>query len=187
MGSLLAHWLAVSLFQGSEEQLPASPLAASRIAVFLDGRGHGVQMPNLPGKSKVRSEPVRAPYRENAAATPAEAELPQAVEELYVDPKDVDQMAFATEMPELPLPADENVFDGSLRVKILIGKNGRPDGIEVLETTFPEDYVSALVSVFSQGVFQPAMLNGKPVKSWRVIDVIYGEVAPASNQPAKAD
>jgi len=85
------------------------------------------------------------------------------------------------------LPADEDVSDGLLRLKILIGNNGKPDGIEVLETTFPEDYVSALVSVFSQGVFQPAMLNGKPVKSWRVIDVIYGEVAPASNQPAKAD
>lgn len=167
--------------------MPSSPLAVSRIAVFLDGRGHGVQMSDLPGRSKLRSEPVRAPYGKKVAATPAEAELPQAVEEFYVDPKDVDQMAFATEVPELPLPADENVFDGLLRVKILIGKNGKPDGIKVLETTFPEDYVSTLVGVFSQGVFQPAMLNGKPVKSWRIIDVIYGEAAPANNPPGKSD
>lgn len=142
----------------------------------------------MPEEATVYSEPLPAPVGEVATppAQPAEPEVPlQPAEDLYVDPNNVDRIGFAIEIPELPLPADENISSGLLRLKILIGKNGRAEGVEVLETTLPEDYVASLVSAFSQGLFQPAILDGKPVKSWRVIDVNYGEMEIESNQPAK--
>lgn len=179
--SLLFHWLFVLLFQATGEPSHYRISADSRINIFLNQRGQGINKPRVLDSQSVRSAQVRSASKE-AATSSNELPVFEPASDLYADPKDVDQVAFALDVPVLPLPTDERISSGMLRAKVLIDQNGKPDGIEVLETTFPEDYVSSLVRTFSQGVFRPAMLSGKPVKSWRLIDISFGDMEAEDNR-----
>lgn len=181
VSSLLVHWFAFSFSRDENGQPTANTSTNSRIEVVFSEHGKRVKKPTVPDARSPHSAPP--PEFSSAPVTrPTQADPP---EELYAAPNDVDEMAFALEIPELPLPADDRISSGMLRIRILINQNGKPDGIEVLETSFPDEYVASLVEAFRKGAFRPAILDGKPVNSWRIIDATFGEMEAENNQPAK--
>lgn len=84
-------------------------------------------------------------------------------------------MAVAIDVPELPLPESEDSLSGRLQIKVLISELGKPDHIEVLESTFPEHYAISLLNAFYQASYSPARLTGKPIKSWRSIEIMFSD------------
>lgn len=47
------------------------------------------------------------------------------------------------------------------------------DQIELIETSLQEDYSTRLIQTFKESKFNPGMLQGKPVKSWRMVEINY--------------
>lgn len=121
----------------------------------------------------------------NTDSSPISDERPPKI---YFDPADVDEIAFALTVPELPLPTTEESITGLVQIKIFVDSNGIPEEIEIVQSTLPEDYVTSLTNTFSKARFQPAKRGGAAVSSWRVIEITYGdgEQAPSEeNVPKK--
>lgn len=114
-------------------------------------------------------------------AIPTAFPTPSVPDQMYVAPNEVEEMAFVLDVEELPLPNGEHTPSGALYLKILIGESGIADRIEILTSTLPEDYVATLVNSFYQATFSPARTAGLPVRSWRIIEIRFGEAEPASS------
>ena len=95
----------------------------------------------------------------------------------YVSPDQVDEMATATDVPELPLPTSPIANPGTAVLIIYVGADGTPEFVEVEQSTLPEDYTNLLALHFQMARFKPAMLFGSPVSSWRRIEVGLEEIA----------
>jgi len=127
------------------------------------------------------AQPKKSPPISNKASstlTPLTAPL-ASEPETYIDPQHVDEIAFAIAVPELPLPTDEETLSGTLQIKIFINTTGIPAEIEIVQNTLPEHYVASLTNAFSKARFQPALLGGVPVNSWRTIEITYGNSEPS--------
>lgn len=107
--------------------------------------------------------------------------LPQTHEQIYVAPEDVEEMAFVVNVSELPLPSDEQTPNGTLSLKILISETGHADRIDVVTSSLPDDYAATLIKSFYQATFSPARMAGFPVRSWRIIEIRFGDAEPASS------
>lgn len=107
--------------------------------------------------------------------------LPAMSEQAYVAPEDVEQMASVADVNELPLPANELTPNGALYLKIMISETGNPDRIDILTSTLPEDYATTLVGSFYQARFNPARMAGLPVRSWRIIEIRFGDNEPPAS------
>jgi len=92
---------------------------------------------------------------------------------LYADPENIDDAASIIVAPELPLPQAREVTAGILRLRIFVSEEGAVDQIELIETSLQEDYATSLMETFKESRFSPGMLHGKPVKSWRMIEINY--------------
>lgn len=114
-------------------------------------------------------------------ATPAPLPLPPAPDQAYVAPEDVEEMAFVVDVEELPLPNSEQTPNGALYLKILISESGSADRIDIVTSTLPEDYAETLINSFYQARFSPARTAGLPVKSWRILEIRFGDAEPASS------
>lgn len=104
---------------------------------------------------------------------PGAASIGQIDTSLYADPENIDDAASVIEAPELPLPPGREVFTGMLRIKIFVNEEGAVDQIDLMETSLQEDYATQLIETFKESKFIPGMLHGKPVKSWRVVEIDY--------------
>lgn len=96
-------------------------------------------------------------------------------------------MAVAIDVPELPLPDSEYALSGSLQIKILINESGKADHIEVLDSSFPEHYVASLLNAFYQASYSPARLTGKPIRSWRNIEIIVSDDEAKNTRPTRVE
>lgn len=112
-------------------------------------------------------------------AVPAALPAPSVTDQMYVAPDDVEEMAFVVDVEELPLPEGDQTPSGALYLKIMIGESGIADRIEILTSTLPEHYAATLVNSFYQATFSPARTAGLPVRSWRIIEIRFGEAEPA--------
>lgn len=113
-------------------------------------------------------------------AIPTAFPAPTAPDLTYVAPGDVEEMAFVVDIEELPLPNGEQTPSGALYLKILISESGSADRIDILTSTLPEDYAATLVNSFYQARFSPARTAGLPVRSWRIIEIRFGDAEPVS-------
>lgn len=111
-----------------------------------------------------------------SSSLPAAPALQQEQNEIQLGPNDVDEMAHAIDVPELTLPADADSGAGWVRIRVLIDEFGKSTGVEIDETTLPSDIASLLANRFLEATFSPARLGGKPVGSWRLIEILYGEL-----------
>jgi len=107
--------------------------------------------------------------------------LPVASEQIYIAPEDVEEMAFVVDVGELPLPNSEGTPDGTLYLKVLISESGSADRIDIVKSTLPDDYAATLINSFYQARFSPARMAGLPVRSWRIIEIRFGDSEPASS------
>lgn len=114
-------------------------------------------------------------------ATPALLPLTSTLEQVYVAPENVEEMATVAQIEELPLPSNEQTPDGTLYLKILISESGSADRIDIVTSTLPDDYVATLINSFYQAKFNPARIAGSPVRSWRIIEIRFGDTEPAAS------
>jgi hypothetical protein len=104
----------------------------------------------------------------------------------YVSPDQVDELATATNVPELPLPTTPVANQGTAVLIIYVGADGMPEFVEVEQSTLPEDYTGLLALHFQMARFKPAMLFGSPVSSWRRIEVGLEEIGSHEHSENKA-
>ncbi len=95
----------------------------------------------------------------------------------YYTAREVDQRAQALEEPPLFNPPNGPVQIGSTArvvLLVLINEAGGVDGVAVLESRYKGSYDTVARDAFASIRFSPALKGGKPVKSQKVIEVIYG-------------
>lgn len=147
--------------------------------------------PDLSGSAfqhSARSEPTEATSSKSSislandsAPDPFPYSWIPSVEPVYAAPEDVDEMARVAEVEELPLPDNEQTPSGALYLKILISEAGTPDRIDIMTSTLPDNYAATLVKSFYQAKFSPARSEGLPVRSWRIIEIRFGDTEQASS------
>jgi hypothetical protein len=142
-----------------------------------------VEKPIATPETSVEQAPAPALPPPEQAQAPTEIEPAAEIhEDDYADPDTVDQKAFAIDVPELPLPNDSGTTPGVLSIKVFVNASGQPDGIKLLEATLPEDYVATLAGIFQRAKFSPALQDKKAVKSWRILEISYGDTEVSENQ-----
>jgi hypothetical protein len=94
----------------------------------------------------------------------------------YYTASEVDHRAIALEEPPLynPLHGPEPGMTARVLLLVLINENGGVDGIATLESRYKGPYDAIARAAFSSIRFSPATKDGKPVKSQKIIEVIYG-------------
>jgi len=107
----------------------------------------------------------------------ASVELDTKLLAQYYTAREVDQRAQALEEPPLYNPPNGPVQSGSTArvvLLVLINEAGGVDGVAVLESRYKGSYDMVARDAFASIHFSPAVKDGKPVKSQKVIEVIYG-------------
>jgi len=120
--------------------------------------------------AKIRSTRAHFPQKGIASETKTAEEIDTS---LYENPEDIDGEVSIVEAPELPQPNDRNVSAGLLRILIYISEVGVVDRIDLIETSLPEDYTTRLILAIKEIKLPPGSIDGKPVKSRRVIEIDY--------------
>lgn len=161
-------------------------LSTQGLSITLKNRSQRIQIRKGVSERSVQTKKGAPQAESQSAPLLAPTSLQQAAEETrYIPPDEVDDMAVAIDVPELPLPDNEYALFGRLQIKVLINESGKADHIEVLESTFPEHYVASLLNAFYQANYSPARLTGKPIKSWRNIEIILSVDEAKNAQPTQ--
>lgn len=112
---------------------------------------------------------------------PEQGLSPATPEQTYIAPENVEEMAYVVSMEDLPMPIDEKTPSGTLHLKILISETGNADQIDIVTSSLPDSYAATLVNSFYKAKFNPARIAGFPIRSWRIIEIRFGDAEPASS------
>jgi outer membrane biosynthesis protein TonB len=106
----------------------------------------------------------------------AYVELDMRLLSQYYTASEVDHRAIALEEPPLynPLHGPEPGFTARVVLLVLVNENGGVDGVATLQSRYRGPYDAIARAAFASIRFSPATKDGKPVKSQKVIEVIYG-------------
>jgi hypothetical protein len=107
----------------------------------------------------------------NQNHTPINYPPPSQATESYVDPNEVDTVAHVLIAPELPLPTDEEIANGTIKTKLYINSLGVAVNSEIETSSLPTNYTNQLATTLMRSVFQPAVRDGKAVNSWLIIEI----------------
>jgi hypothetical protein len=106
---------------------------------------------------------------------PQSEPLPDFVDRDFVGPDQVDELASAEDVPEFPIPTDQPGVIGQILMKIFVNESGEAVFIEVEASTLPDIYAQMLVERSYLARFRPAQLSGRPIKSWRRVEIRIGD------------
>ena len=73
--------------------------------------------------------------------------------------------------PEYPTRLLQREIEGSARVKVLIGTNGRVRDARVVSATHPAFGKATVKRALAKWRFRPATRDGKPVEDWQTLTV----------------
>jgi outer membrane biosynthesis protein TonB len=106
----------------------------------------------------------------------AYVELDMKVLGQYYTAREVDQRATPLEEPPLfnPLHGPEPGSTAKVILLLLINENGGVDSVATLQSRSKGPYDTIARDAFASIRFSPAIKDGKPVKSQKVIEIIYG-------------
>ena len=91
----------------------------------------------------------------------------------YFPESEVNRKAYPLRRIDLPYPdAREGVdFYGTLRMDVWIDERGDVDHVDVLRSTVPARYRDASVKAFATARWEPALRDGRKVKSVKRVEV----------------
>ncbi|HXS51867.1 MAG TPA: TonB family protein [Usitatibacter sp.] len=91
----------------------------------------------------------------------------------YFPENEVDRKAYPLRRIDLPYPDDRQGVDyyGTLRMELRINERGDVDRVQVLGSTLPPRYRDACVKAFATARFEPALREGRKVKSVKRVEV----------------
>src|SRR4051812_19559804 len=106
----------------------------------------------------------------------AYVELDMKLLNQYYTAREVDQRAVALEEPPLfnPLHGPQSGSTARVVLLVLINEHGAVDAVATLESRYKGEYDAIARKAFGSVPFSPALKDGKPVKSQKIIEVIYG-------------
>jgi protein TonB len=112
---------------------------------------------------------VKRPAARPATARQAASTLP----ERYLSPREVDVPA--RPLGTVPLIYPENPLiwklHGVVRLRVFISEQGTVDGAEVVLAQPPGEFEEAALDAIRRMTYKPAVKNGRPVKSQKLIEV----------------
>ena len=181
--SLAAHIWVASLL--GERFAHTAPAKAPRLTYRIITHQTAATAPKPNHRSVARTEAPRTEVA-NPSDLP-EAGEPSTKNGTYVSPDQVDELATATDVPELPLPTTPVANPGTAVLTVYVGTDGTPVFVEIEQSTLPEDYTSLLALHFQMARFKPAMLLGRPVSSWRRIEIGMEEIASHEHSDKKGN
>lgn len=120
------------------------------------------------------AQPQQAPSGAPAARSKALLQFPLPVDR-YFNAREVDARAVQSNEVELvyPQPAYDRRIEGKLTLRILINERGGIDRVTVLEATPPGVFEEATLAATWALQFSPALINDRPVKSQKTIEVVF--------------
>ncbi len=79
---------------------------------------------------------------------------------------------------EVQPPAGEDAgLSGKITIRIWLSAKGDIDSIRILSSEVPAAYAQAALGAFEKLRFEPAEINGKPVRSWLDVVIEYADLA----------
>lgn len=123
------------------------------------------------------------------APRPAPAEASATLPDLYFASSEVDVPAQLLEKPPLIYPENPYLWKlhGKVRVRLFIGKNGSVESVELVSAEPGGHFEEAALAAARQVRYRPAELRGQPVRSRKLIEVVfdpYEHLRPAAAPPA---
>jgi protein TonB len=133
------------------EASDAQKVDAIAMAVGGQGKGDGTGSPDgVPGGTGTEAGPVSKPINLPENATPSE-------------PLD------SNVAPEFPPEARSSGLEGLVIFKVVIDEEGRITAVKLMKGDEP--FVSAAMKVIRSWRYSPAMLDGQPVKHFKVVKI----------------
>lgn len=177
LGSALFHAVVAGFLSiyATEETIKNEPITPVLSVVLPSGSASNGEAPFFPQGQRLR-EPQQAFTRNYSRQTDVISRSGRAEQidtSLYAPPENIDDVASVIEAPELPLPPDREIASGLLRIRVFVNEEGNVDQIELTESNLQENYSSRLIQAFKESKFSPGILHGKPIKSWRMIEINY--------------
>jgi protein TonB len=149
----------------------ARPVAAAEAAG--PSRAAAPVDPKLRKSYLERSQPRPGNLPDDRAA---KVELDMALLTQYYTVREVDQRAELLEQVLVPDPGAEldPGRSGKVILLVLIGDDGSVDSTAVLEANPPGLFEASARAAFRTARYSPALKHGKPVKSQKVVEILYG-------------
>ncbi len=109
------------------------------------------------------------------APRPAPAEAPATLPNLYFASSEVDVPAELLEKPPLIYPENPYIWKlhGKVRVRVFIGNDGGVDTVELVSAEPSGHFEEAALAAARQLRYRPAELRGQPVRSRKLIEVVF--------------
>lgn len=165
-----------------DDDLPAENISAS-IVVDHEGRALFPRITSEP--NRVLDGPTLAAIRHWRFAPPRQGgqpvlvrvEIPvvyPATRDIVVEAFQADTLPVVVEQtrPVYPLSLRRSELGGEVRLRFVVNEEGRTERIRVKFSAHPE-LDEAAVKALAQWRFKPALLEGKPVKTWIELPVIF--------------
>ena len=155
----LSSALHAAALSSLEPPLPGSgvpPKSVLTIHLESQNRGHGAVPNRVPAKARSAAPRAVLPAR-------------------YLPAREVDTPARPRNMVPLVYPENPLIWKlaGVVRLRLLINEQGTVDAAEVVSAEPEGEFEEAALAAVRQLVYDPALRNGRPVRSEKVIEVTF--------------
>lgn len=159
---------AIAASAGLHALLLATPLGAWYLPTESAAR-HGNRIEaRIATPAPTATAPVPKPVEPSASAPETVASRRPGT---LLAPGETDRAARAVYIPELPTPdLPPGGAPGPLVMKVIVDPLGRAERVETVRSAWPADLVEQLREALLRGRFTPATLDGRPVRSWTLIE-----------------
>lgn len=69
-------------------------------------------------------------------------------------------------------------IEGKVIVKVLVGKNGKPEKAQIIKNPGTDIFDEAVINAVMNSTYTPAIQNGRPVKVWLMVPFVFKLNAP---------
>lgn len=144
---------------------PSTPLPTEEAAASLKPEtGADAEKPE-PDDGAAASEP-REQVAVGSGQTSALPEIPVMLDTHWYTARQVDRRPeiMTPALPVYPEQARSRGIEGSVVVEVHIDETGRVRDIQILEADPPGVFDAAVLEVYGQALYRPALLDGRPVR-----------------------
>jgi protein TonB len=157
-------------------QARLAPPAAPQPSAAEDVQSAAAQEPRTRASRAADADAPRG-----SAAQPGATLAPR-----YLTSREVDVPAVPIEQPPLIYPEDPYIWKlpGRVRVRVFIGEDGRVEALELVSAHPPGHFEEAALDAARRLRYAPARLAGLPVRSQKVIEVVFDPHEHLRAEPA---
>lgn len=191
--SIVVHALLIVAIAGGETGPARAGIRSQGMSVRLEGASVSSSTQQsedtLAQATELRTMPTRKPnYPALMTLAAVDIPTPGPDPSTYLPSSEVTQRATPLEEVEIPYP-DTFHAPGRLTAKLMlfIDENGVVAKVGAAEPRLPQPFEEAATRAFEKARFSPAMVNGRPVKSRMLVQVVFDDaraIGPDSRSAA---